>query len=324
LLGAAIGSAVLIGALVVGDSVRGSLLDMALARLGHVQLALASNDRFFRADLAKSFEDPLDTFTAPAIQMVGTAATDDNSARANRVQVLGVDERFWYFSSATPPFGALAADDLAVNQALAVQLNAKPGDTVLLRVSKPSKLSRDAPVSPQEDPSIALRLKLRTVVTDEQMGRFSLQASQLAPFNAFVALPTLQQRLEVPGRANLLLAGPGINAVPFIADAYLRRNWQLADAELELRELPEHHVLELRTSRVFLEPPVTEAAFKADTMRKEFSRISSTNCASVTVPRRTRWSRPWALRSCHATCAMTRSSSTGGWRMTSRRSPGTN
>src|SRR5213075_2915989 len=52
LLGAAVGSAVLIGALVVGDSVRGSLRDMALARLGRVQLALAANDRFFRADLA--------------------------------------------------------------------------------------------------------------------------------------------------------------------------------------------------------------------------------------------------------------------------------
>src|SRR6266850_8400978 len=87
LLGAAVGSAVLIGALAVGDSVRGSLRDMALARLGRVQLALSSNDRFFRADLAKSFEDPLDTFTAPAIQLLGTAATEDSSARANRVQV---------------------------------------------------------------------------------------------------------------------------------------------------------------------------------------------------------------------------------------------
>ena len=51
-LGAAVGSSVLIGALVVGDSVRGSLRDMALARLGPIQLALSSNDRFFRSELA--------------------------------------------------------------------------------------------------------------------------------------------------------------------------------------------------------------------------------------------------------------------------------
>src|SRR5437660_1659343 len=52
LLGAAVGSAALIGALVVGDSVRGSLHDLALQRLGNIHYALAPNDRFFRADLA--------------------------------------------------------------------------------------------------------------------------------------------------------------------------------------------------------------------------------------------------------------------------------
>jgi hypothetical protein len=40
ILGAIIGSAALIGALVVGDSVRGSLHDLALARLGNVTVAL--------------------------------------------------------------------------------------------------------------------------------------------------------------------------------------------------------------------------------------------------------------------------------------------
>ena len=37
LLGAIIGSAALVGALVVGDSVRGSLREMALLRIGNVQ-----------------------------------------------------------------------------------------------------------------------------------------------------------------------------------------------------------------------------------------------------------------------------------------------
>ena len=53
LLGAAIGSAALIGALVVGDSVRGSLRDLALQRLGWVDAAMAPTERFFdqRIDL---------------------------------------------------------------------------------------------------------------------------------------------------------------------------------------------------------------------------------------------------------------------------------
>ena len=55
LLGVVIGSAILIGALAVGDSVRESLRAIALSRLGKTGFALASNDRFFRAELAKNF-----------------------------------------------------------------------------------------------------------------------------------------------------------------------------------------------------------------------------------------------------------------------------
>src|SRR3954468_5326419 len=55
-LGAAVGSAALIGALVVGDSVRGSLHELAVQRLGRVHYALAPADRFFRARLAGVLE----------------------------------------------------------------------------------------------------------------------------------------------------------------------------------------------------------------------------------------------------------------------------
>ncbi|MCB0294884.1 MAG: hypothetical protein KDG51_06515, partial [Calditrichaeota bacterium] len=51
-LGAAIAAAVLTGALLVGDSVRGSLRDMTLERLGDIDYALVS-ERFFRAALAE-------------------------------------------------------------------------------------------------------------------------------------------------------------------------------------------------------------------------------------------------------------------------------
>src|SRR5207247_7329485 len=51
LLGVAVGTAVLTGALLVGDSLRGSLRDLALKQLGWVRQALVSC-RFFREDLA--------------------------------------------------------------------------------------------------------------------------------------------------------------------------------------------------------------------------------------------------------------------------------
>ena len=94
LLGAAVGGAILIGALLVGDSVRESLKRMALLRLGNTQAVLLSNDRLFRAELADKLEKDLGRPTAPALIFLGTAKTDGGEARANQVQILGIDDRF--------------------------------------------------------------------------------------------------------------------------------------------------------------------------------------------------------------------------------------
>ena len=53
LLGGALGTAVLVGALIVGDSVRGSLREQAYARLARITHAVIGNDRFVRDDLAR-------------------------------------------------------------------------------------------------------------------------------------------------------------------------------------------------------------------------------------------------------------------------------
>jgi len=53
LLGATIGSATLIGALLVGDSVRESLRELGLERLGKTHFALVTQDRFFLNDLGE-------------------------------------------------------------------------------------------------------------------------------------------------------------------------------------------------------------------------------------------------------------------------------
>src|ERR1700749_3646021 len=95
LLGAAIGSAALVGALIVGDSVRGSLHEMALARLGKNTAAVSPRGRLFRAQLAGDLAGTKSEIRAAALlQLPGTATTQNASARANRVQILGVENDF--------------------------------------------------------------------------------------------------------------------------------------------------------------------------------------------------------------------------------------
>src|SRR5687767_14339349 len=78
-LGVAIATAVLTGALLVGDSVRGSLRDLTLERLGRIDSALVSG-QMFREELADELASDADfkrhfTDTVPAILITGSAQT---------------------------------------------------------------------------------------------------------------------------------------------------------------------------------------------------------------------------------------------------------
>jgi len=240
---AAVGSAALIGALVVGDSVRGSLQELALQRLGKIHYAMAPSDRFFRAEpimlpsprgpffgapvndatgkVAQAYE-PM--WAVPALKLPATATARNSAVRANHVQVLGIPNgvgdangRSQFINLVSHEISKLgggaqlsnlADDSVALNEALAAQLKVQVGDTVLLRVNKPTALSQDAVVTPRSDSSVALRLRVQVIIRGADLGNFNLAATQVPPFNAFMNLKSLADHVGLPGRANLLLSGP--------------------------------------------------------------------------------------------------------------------
>lgn len=264
LLGATLAAAILVGALAVGDSVRYSLREMALTRLGKVQVALNAQSQFFRDALAQDLASDLRASAAPVVNLRGTAASGSGEARVAGVQILGVDDRFWSLAPSilNPQSAIRNPESVALSENLARALNVRAGDEVLLRVDKPSLLSRDAPLSTIEDSSVALRLPVSRVVSDAEFGRFSLAANQIPPFNAFVPMKFLQGKLGVEGRANLLLAGGSVPITSQDATRALWSHWQLTDSSLQLAPVPRKPEVELRTDRVFLDPPVGDSAVK--------------------------------------------------------------
>ena len=100
-LGAAIGSAALIGALVVGDSVKGSLRERSLERLGSTEFALQSGDRFVSTELVQKLNKSLaaqsrsslatnrvsSEITTPLVRLNAVITKDDGSMRVNRINV---------------------------------------------------------------------------------------------------------------------------------------------------------------------------------------------------------------------------------------------
>src|SRR5262245_56304190 len=111
-LGVVAGTAVIGGALIVGDSVRGSLLDMTLARLGHVDHAL-SGPKFIRKQLVSEMASGLlekNVALSAAIVLQGSAEQrapdgDHVLTRAGRVNIIGVGRDF------PVPVGIADADD---------------------------------------------------------------------------------------------------------------------------------------------------------------------------------------------------------------------
>ena len=251
LAGVALTSAILTGALAVGDSVRHSLRQLALSRLGHITHAVLPSDRLFRSVLAD------ETGTAPVLLLTGTVTFPDGSARANDVQVVGVDERFWRLGSVTNFTG------IVVNERLAVQLGVRVGDTIVVRVEQPALLSRDATLSGKSDATVALRVPVAAIAGDSEFGRFSLHAEQVSPRTVFVPLALLQQELKRPGQANALLVDSRTGVSPVTGGnggetgetpVPLKTHWTLEDAGLELRSN------QLQSAQVFIEPAVATAA----------------------------------------------------------------
>ncbi|MFH1718356.1 MAG: ABC transporter permease [Planctomycetota bacterium] len=267
LLAVAVSTAVLTGALVVGDSVRHSLMMMVSARLGTTQLALVSQNRFFRAELADDMAKELNTAVAPVLQLRGLIANSDGTKQANNVQVLGVDGRFFQIGAMkdAESFWADWNGGVVLNEPLAQRLGAQPGDEVKLRIEKPGLMPREVPLTPDSDLSVLLRPTVRAIAGKSQFGRFGLQANQIAPLNVFVPIQWLQENLGNSGGANVLLVAGGAKHDLTVeqADAAIKKRWRLGDASLELRKLDARQVLELRSNRIFIDQSLSAAAINA-------------------------------------------------------------
>lgn len=263
LLGATIGVAILVGALAVGDSVRYSLGRITEARLGNVQLALSGQNRFFREALADAIAAETKAPITPLIMTKGAVTHEEGGGAlmAGNVQVLGVTDKFWALGKVSVLPLTEEREGVALNDRLAKQIGAKVGSELLLRVDKPSLLSREAPLLTLEDATVAFRLKVLAIVDESRFGRFSLAANQVPPLNVYLPLSYLQSKMGQEDRVNTLLVGQreGKPVTSSETSAALWKNWTLADSNLEIKDVPAANEIALTTPRIFLDPPIGEA-----------------------------------------------------------------
>jgi ABC-type lipoprotein release transport system permease subunit len=171
LLGVATATGVLGGAALVGESVRASLRDLVLARLGNT-VSIVTRPGFFRQDLAAG---------TPIIALEGVVGHETG------VEVYGMD---------TP--------QVLITAALAQELAAKPGDDILLRIPKPSSIPLESLHGRRDDAIRTIRL---TVGQVRDLPSFSLHPQQGDVRAVYVPLARLQRDLNQPGKVNTILVG---------------------------------------------------------------------------------------------------------------------
>jgi ABC-type lipoprotein release transport system permease subunit len=241
-LGVVVGTTVLTGALLVGDSLRGSLRDLTLERLGWVDEALIA-PRFFRESLARGlYEDNAVVRITPVILLKATAVAGTNHARG--ITVIGVAPIFWDGPLADQFRSTRKRRDEAwVNSTLAHDLGVTDAGSIILRLQKPSAVPREALLAKRDDRSTIDEWSLHVgkVLAPNDFGdRFNLRPEIEAPRTVFVPIEQLQERLGLEDRCNALLAaGDGPNL-----PAALRLRLDLEDWGLVLRS-PEERVAEL-------------------------------------------------------------------------------
>ena len=281
LLGVVAATAVIGGALLVGDSVRDSLRQMTLDRLGDVDHALVGQ-RFFRQQLADDLEKQQSEVTfAPALVMPGSLQVRDKAdstkvRRAGHVNLFGVDDRFWKLAR----FLRKQAPQVVVNERLARQLGIEVGAEVSVSIEIPAAIPRDALLGDREETSAELTLTVDTIAPEESTpGRFGLNPTQQLPLNAYVPLSVLQQQIGLgevkptrrnpvakPARVNALFAGdPQDDLSPKQAAALTKevsQNLTLADLGLTIRENEKRGYVSVESERMILEDSLAGAIQK--------------------------------------------------------------
>jgi ABC-type antimicrobial peptide transport system permease subunit len=241
--GVAIATAVLVGALVVGDSVRGSLRDLTLQRLGAIDYALAPG-RPFRVELADEIVAANDVAKAAPLVLAPASVSlrvEGKTRNVSGLTLIGCDERFWAMADGPAPS---MAGGVLLNEAIAKELGVKAGDSVLVRTKAATALPSDSALGEKADTVASLRLKVDAVLPPEGLARFGLAPSQTEPRNVFVPLAIAQRLIGIEGQCTAIVIDSDVEpkVSPKLADYGLTFDephpgvWQLESSALVLPE----------------------------------------------------------------------------------------
>ncbi len=203
-MGVAVATAVIVGALVVGDSMRGSLRFIAMDRIGSIESVLVA-PRWFDEALAKNLSsNDAQLGAIQSLILIQQAIAERESHRASEMALLGVDPDFWKLGTIQPKRFP-DDEEVILNQSLADKLHAQVGDLITLRVTSQAVVPADSPLGKRDiDRMVLPRWKVIEILPDLSVSRFSLRSDQRPIMNAFAGKRWLQKALEIDAKVNAI------------------------------------------------------------------------------------------------------------------------
>jgi ABC-type antimicrobial peptide transport system permease subunit len=208
-LGVAAATAVLTGALIVGDSMRGSLRELTLDRLGRIDVIIFS-EGFFREQLAvelkrtDTFQENFGQATPVIFFPNGTAETRQDGRLRNlgQVSLLGIRPEFWRLGDETVArMPELADDEVVINRVVADDLGIADDQLndvrITIGIPKQSLLPADSSLGSKRDlVERIVDLKVVCILPARSLGRFGLHPTQIPPRVVFLPINTMQDALQ--------------------------------------------------------------------------------------------------------------------------------
>ncbi|MDR0305543.1 MAG: ABC transporter permease [Chitinispirillales bacterium] len=252
--GSAVGALILTGALNTGFSLRESIRTIHDNRLGTTQWVLHSSTGQIRASVADSISANAEVKAAPVLLQMGSGGVAGRNDLVHRVNIIGVDDRFWELGPSQSNLPAFNDSMAVVNSALAQKLNIKPGEQIILRFKPQGTLAMDAPFGARHNLT-AIRLPVSSVVSSEQFGDFSLKSEHFTIFNIFVPLKLLQSVNNIPEMASAVIISKPTSATNFEADSIdsiVNKSFRIGDAGLRVRRIDRNAGFEIFSDNVFI------------------------------------------------------------------------
>ncbi|WP_430809508.1 MULTISPECIES: ABC transporter permease [unclassified Carboxylicivirga] len=246
--------AVIAGSLVIGDSVRSSLLNQVSERLGDTETVIFAHNSYLEESFIK---DPVFKSSARGILLSNGFIARNGSLIP--VMVWGVDDL------------NLSKGQAMINPALADELKLTQNESIVLRLPATGLVPSGA-LFVTETYTTSLRLEHQGILEAKSGGNVSLLNEQQLPLNIFVNRHELAKTMEVPGKVNLIMTDRIIEAEE------INSAWHYALSGLSVHT--KNGYSELISDRVFLQYEVLKVLGQTN---PEINRIYSYLSNSISL-----------------------------------------